>query len=301
MPRARIGEIDLEYETFGETSSPALLLIAGLGQQLLSWDERLCRNLASHGLFVVRFDNRDVGLSTHLDHLGKVRFRTLIPALKAGEVPEVPYSLADMAEDAAGLLDHLGIAAAHVVGASMGGMIAQLLAIDHPERVRSLTSIMSTTGDLSVGHGTREANFHLYAAPPPDRAGAIRSAIAAARVIATEMYFDEAEAATLAGAAYDRAFNPGGIGRQLAAILTAKDRTPALQTLTTPTFVIHGSDDALIATTGGRATADAIPGAEIITIEGMGHDLPRPLWPDIVAPVVAHVRRAERGVSPREP
>jgi pimeloyl-ACP methyl ester carboxylesterase len=301
MPRARIGEIQIEYETFGETGSPALLLIAGLGQQLLSWDERLCRDLASHGLFVIRFDNRDVGLSTHLDHLGKVRFRTLIPAVTAGEDPEVAYSLADMAEDAAGLLDHLGIAAAHVVGVSMGGMIAQLLAMAHPHRVRSMTSIMSTTGDTSVGRGTPEANFHLYAPPPSAREGAIRSAIAAARVIATEVYFDEAEAATLAGAAYDRAFNPGGIGRQLAAILTTEDRTPDLQALQTPTLVIHGSDDALIAATGGRATADAIPGAEIIMIDGMGHDLPQPLWPDIVAPIVDHVERVERGVRPREP
>jgi len=302
MPQADLGQITLEYETFGPASSPAVLLVAGVGQQLLAWDQRLCTMFAAENLFVIRYDNRDVGLSTHLDHLGKVRFGTLIPAIKAGEHPQVPYSLRDMADDAAGLLEHLEIRAANVVGMSMGGMIAQTLAISHPDRIASLTSIMSSTGDRSVGHGTPEAISHLYAAPPPDRAGAVRSAIAAARVIATEGHFDQSATAALAAAAYDRAFNPGGIGRQLAAILTAEDRTNALRALTTPTLVIHGTDDALISATGGMATAAAIPGAKVVMIQGMGHDLPPPLWPQIVTAIVAHIRdAADTELRPREP
>lgn len=292
MARAVVGEIELEYDLVGEPDDPVLVLIAGLGQQLIWWHDEFCRMLAAAGLRVVRFDNRDVGLSTHLDHAGKLRLQHVRAAVRAGKAVDVPYRLIDMARDAAGLLDHLGADSAHIVGVSMGGMIAQELAIGWPERVRSLTSIMSSTGHRDVGRATPAAQATLYAAPPVDRRRAVARAVADSNVIGSPGLVDESSVARYADAAHDRSFDPAGVGRQLAAILASPDRTQQLERLDVPTLVIHGAADTLIDVSGGHATAAAVPQARLESIPGMGHDLPEPLWPTIVGLILDHVRRA---------
>jgi pimeloyl-ACP methyl ester carboxylesterase len=285
MPRAKSNGIELEYDTFGSPEDPALLLIMGFTAQMTAWDEAFCRLIADQGFYVIRFDNRDVGLSSRLD--GDVD----VAALFAGQLTSVPYSLDDMADDAAGLLDALGIAKAHIVGASMGGMIAQLVAIRHPEKTLSLCSIMSTTGDRSVGQPTPEAMGALMAPPPTNRDEAIANGLAAGRIL-SPVHFDEARVAKRSGEAYDRAYDPKGVQRQLAAIGTQADRTPALANVTAPTLVIHGGPDPLVTISGGEATAKAVPGAELLVFEDMGHDLPEPRWPEIVDAIVANAKRA---------
>jgi len=281
----RVGEIDLAYETFGDPSDPAVLLVMGLATQMLGWPDALCTGLAERGHHVIRFDNRDIGLSTHLSDAPAAD----VMALMAGDTSSASYRLSDMAADAVGLLDALGIESAHVVGASMGGMIAQTVAIEHPERVRTLTSIMSTTGDPSVGAPTPAAMGALLAPPPTTRDGAIEGTVAAYRVIGSPAYpFDEAELRERAGIAYDRGHDPAGVSRQLAAILASGDRTAKLRELAVPTLVIHGDRDVLVQPSGGEATAAAIPGAEHVVIEGMGHDLPAALVPELVDRIAAH-------------
>ena len=265
----RVGDVELAYETFGRPGEPAVLLIMGLGSQLILWPEELCEALAAAGYFVIRFDNRDVGRSTILDAPPPDLQR-----VAAGEA-DAPYLLDQMAEDAVGLLDALGIERAHVVGASLGGMIAQRLAIDHPERVLTLASIMSTTGDREVGNPTPEAMTVLMTAPPLDRDGYLESTVRARGVIGSRP-LDEDRTRDLAGRSFDRGYHPQGTARQFAAIIASPDRTPALRELRVPTLVLHGSEDPLIDPSGGRATAAAIPDAELIEIDGMGHDLP--LW-----------------------
>jgi pimeloyl-ACP methyl ester carboxylesterase len=290
--RARVGDLQLAYETFGDEGAPPVLLVMGLGAQMLVWPDGLCAELASRGLFVVRYDNRDVGLSTHLDHLPPAN----LPAIFVGDRRSVAYSLSDMAADAVGLLDALGLESAHVVGASMGGMIAQLLAIEHPERVRSLTSMMSTTGDRGVGGATEAAVGVLVAPPPRTPEQAQDRALAALRVVGSPGFApDEARVRDQAARAFARGHDPAGVSRQLAAVLTAADRTPRLRALGVPTLVIHGADDPLVQVSGGRATAAAVPGAELDVIEGMGHDLPRELWPRIADRIAALVARVEAG------
>ncbi len=290
MHTTRVGEIDLAYETFGSPRDTPLLLVMGLATQMIGWPDEFCRMLAERGLYVIRFDNRDVGLSTHLDSAGAPD----VLAVMGGDRSGVPYGLADMADDAAGLLDALGLDAAHVVGASMGGMIAQRVAITYPERVRSLTSIMSTTGDRSVGGASEAAQAVLYAPPATDRDEAIQRQLQTSRVIGSPGFpFDEEAIRARAGLAYDRAHDPAGVARQMAAIVSSPDRTADLGRVTVPTLVIHGSDDALVNVSGGRATAAAVPGAELVVIEGMGHDLPRALWPELTERITAHVKRAE--------
>jgi pimeloyl-ACP methyl ester carboxylesterase len=286
MPRAKSNGIELEYDTFGNPDDPALLLIMGFTAQMTAWDEAFCRQIADQGFHVIRFDNRDVGLSSRIE--GEVD----IAKLFSGDLTSVPYSLDDMADDAAGLLDALGIAKAHIVGASMGGMIAQLVAIRHPEKSMSLCSIMSTTGDRSVGQPTPEAMGALMAPAATNREEAVERGVTASRIIGSPVHFDEAKAAKRAGEAYDRAFDPNGVQRQLGAIGSQADRTPALADVTVPTLVIHGAADPLVQPSGGEATAKAVPGAELRVFEDMGHDLPEPLWPDIVDAIVANARRA---------
>ena len=285
-----VGDIELAYETFGDPGSTPLLLISGLGSQMISYPDELCADLAAQGLFVIRFDNRDVGQSTHLHAAGLPR----LGDVRRGDRSSVHYELADMAADAAGLVEALGLDSVHLVGVSMGGMIAQRVAITHPERVRSLTSIMSTTGDRSVGGASEAAQAVLYAPPANDRDEAIERQLQTSRVIGSPGFpFDEDAVRARAGLAYDRGHDPAGVARQMAAIVTSPDRTADLGRVAVPTLVIHGSDDALVNVSGGRATAAAVPGAELVVIEGMGHDLPRALWPELTERITAHIKRAE--------
>ncbi|GIH77954.1 alpha/beta fold hydrolase [Planobispora longispora] len=272
--RAPANGIEIAYDTFGSPGDRPLLLIMGLASQLIHWDEEFCRLLAGRGHYVVRFDNRDVGESTHLHDAGSPGFGG-----------EAPYLLSDMADDAAGLLDALDLASAHVVGVSMGGMIAQTLAIRHPERVRSLTSIMSTPSPQAAPP-TEAAMAALMSPPSPDREAAIARALETWKVIGSPGYpFDGDRIARVAGAGYDRAYDPSGVARQLAAIIASGDRAPLLRELSLPALVIHGEEDQLVPLSGGIATAEAVPGARLLTFPGMGHDLPRALWPDIVGAV----------------
>ena len=289
---ADVGEVTLAYETFGDRAVPPVLLIMGLATQMLGWPDEFCSALAGRGLFVVRFDNRDIGLSTHLHDAPPAD----VMAAFAGDTSSPSYTLSDMAADAAGLLEALGIESAHVVGISMGGMIAQTMAIEHSARVRSLTSIMSTTGDRSVGTATEAAMAVLLAAPATNRDEAMQRAVTTYRVIGSPGYpFDEERVRDVAARSYDRAYDPPGVGRQLLAILASGDRTPRLADVRTPTLVIHGADDPLVDVSGGRATAQAIPGAKLVVLEGMGHDLPRDLWPVLVDHITDLVRSVERG------
>lgn len=294
MPIAPANGIDICYESFGDASNPAIILINGLGGQLLSWDAAFCELLASKGHRVVRFDNRDVGHTTWFDD-HPFDFNAGFAAFRKNEPVSAPYTLSDMAADTIGLIDHLGIARAHVAGASMGGMIAQTVAIDHPERVASLCSIMSTTGDRDVGHSTQEANAVLLTSPPKTREDAVSQAIAANRVIGSPAYFDAERVAELAGAAFDRAFHPVAAARQLLAIWNSGSRTEQLRRLNVPTLVIHGEVDPLIGPDGGHRTAEVVPGAELLIVEGMGHDLPPALWPEIAEAMTKLVARAEAG------
>ena len=285
---ARIGDVEIAFEEFGEPGDPAMLLVMGLGVQMLGWDDELCRMLAAEGFRVVRFDNRDVGRSTRYDGPAPDW-----AALASGNGSSATYLLDDMADDAVKLLDHLGIEAAHLVGASLGGMIAQTLAIRHPERVPSLASIMSTTGDRSVGQPHPEALGALFNPPPNDREGIAEWAVQNWSVIGSPAYeADEEALRKRARASFDRGYNPRGVGRQLAAIIASGDRTPALRELSLSSLVIHGEEDPLIDVSGGKATAAAIPGADLTLIAGMGHDLPRQLWPRFVEEIVANTQRA---------
>jgi pimeloyl-ACP methyl ester carboxylesterase len=286
---AAVNGVEIAYETFGDPADETMLLIMGLGVQMLGWDEELCRMLAGHGYRVVRFDNRDVGHSTQVEGGS----RPDVMAAIAGDVSSASYRLEDMADDCAALLDELEVEAAHLVGASQGGMIAQMVAIRHLERVLSLTSIMSTTGDREVGQPHPEAIPALLTRPPGDRAGFIDFVVGAWKVIGSPGFeADEDALRARAGASYDRGIFPDGTGRQLLAILASGDRTEGLRRLDVPATVIHGTDDILIDVSGGRATAAAIPGARLELIEGMGHDLPRQLWPRFVDLIVQNAERA---------
>jgi pimeloyl-ACP methyl ester carboxylesterase len=289
IQRAQVGDLEIAYETFGDAGDPPILLVMGLATQMIGWPDEFCAGLADRGYFVVRFDNRDIGLSTHLDSAGAPD----ILAVLGGDASSVPYGLADLADDTVGLLDALGLDSVHLIGASMGGMIAQLVALRHPARVRSLTSIMSTTGDPSVG-GPSEAALALLLAPAArDRDAAVQRVIDTYRVIGSPGFeFDESALRERAGLSFDRAYDPAGVARQLAAVLTTPDRTRALKGISVPTLVIHGSDDALVNVSGGRATAAVVPGAELLVVDGMGHDLPRAMWPEITDRITALIERA---------
>jgi pimeloyl-ACP methyl ester carboxylesterase len=286
---ARVNGIELAYETFGDPADETILLIMGLGVQMLGWDEEFCRMLAGRGYRVVRFDNRDVGHSSKIEG-GP---RPDVMAAVAGDGSSASYLLDDMADDCAGLLDELGMDAAHVVGASQGGMIAQTVAIRHPPRVLSLVSIMSTTGERTVGQPHPEAIPALLTRPPAGRDGFIDFVVGAWKVIGSPGFpADESALRARAGASYDRGIFPDGTARQLVAIIASGDRTEALQQLDVPATVIHGTGDILVDVSGGRATAAAIPGARLELVEGMGHDLPRQLWPRLVDLIVEAAERA---------
>ena len=293
MPIARANGIDIEYEVFGTPRDPALLLIMGLGAQMILWDEAFCAQLAGRGHYVIRFDNRDVGGSTKFDDRGMPNVLSAMTAVLSGGTVDAPYTLSDMAADSVGLLDALGIDRAHVVGASMGGMIAQTVAIEHPARVRTLTSIMSTTGNRALPPAKPEAMNVLLAPQPTDHAESIERAVTVFRTIGSPGFpFDEVEVRELASRSYDRGFNPNGVVRQLVAILASGSRVEALRRLSVPALVIHGSADPLVSLAGGRETAEAIRGAELLVIDGMGHDLPRPVWPRVIDAITALAARA---------
>jgi pimeloyl-ACP methyl ester carboxylesterase len=285
VAKASANGIELEYETLGDPGDPALLLIMGLGAQLIDWPMEFCARIAESGFHVIRFDNRDIGLSTGFDELGP-------PDIAAAFAGTAGYLLADFAADTAGLLDALGVEQAHVVGASMGGMIAQQFTIDHPGRVLSLCSVMSTTGDHAVGSPTPEAMAVLTRPPAATREEALANGVANARVIGSPGYppTDE-ELLSRVSIKYDRAYRPLGSGRQLAAVLASPDRTAGLRDIRVPTLVIHGDSDPLVDVSGGRATAAAIPGAELLILPGMGHDLPYVLWPQVIDAMMKNTRR----------
>jgi len=287
---ARVGQIKLCYETFGSESAQPLLLVMGLASQMVMWDDEFCEQLVERGFFVIRFDNRDVGRSTILREAHvPARWQLLVRDKRAAA-----YSLDDMAVDAIGLLDELGIDSAHVVGASMGGMIAQLLALNHTDRVRSLVSIMSSTGNRRVGRPAPRLIPLLLRRRARDRETYISEFALTFRAIGSQTYPHTDEwFAQMAGRCYDRGVHPSGALRQLGAITVAPDRTPRLRSLDLPTTVIHGSQDRLINPSGGRATAEAIPGARLALLDGMGHDMPPQLWPQIVDLITVNTGRVE--------
>ena len=287
MPATSANGLTLEYETFGDPADPPVLLIMGFGQQLIRWSPEFCEAIAADGYRVIRFDNRDTGLSTWFDDAGVPDLGEVV----TGVTPP-PYTLVDMADDAAGLLEELGHDSAHVVGVSMGGMIAQHLAIGHPHRVRTLTSVMSTTGDPSLPPGDPQVIGALLAPPPATRDEAIEQGVVVWKAIGSPGFpFDEDFAREFSAAAYDRAFHPAGNARHLAAIATQSDRTAGLAGVRVPTLVIHGAADPLVHPEAGRATADAVTGARFLLVPGMGHDLPAELVDEFAAELTEHFAR----------
>jgi pimeloyl-ACP methyl ester carboxylesterase len=287
---AAVGDgVELCYQEMGDPEGEPLLLVMGLATQMIAWDETFCGMLADRGFRVVRFDNRDIGRSTKLKRAG-------VPPrldMMLGRRGSAAYLLRDMAADTVGLMDRLEIESAHLVGASMGGMIAQTTAIEHPARVRSLVSIMSTTGSRRVGHPSYRTFGVLFGKPPGGRDATVERAVKTFRTIGSPGYpFEEERVRQIAGRSHDRGHHSAGVLRQLHAITASGDRTAALRGVDVPTLVIHGKSDPLVDPSGGRATARAIPGARLEMVEGMGHDLPRQLWPDFVAGIATNAARA---------
>jgi pimeloyl-ACP methyl ester carboxylesterase len=286
--RANLAEVELVYESIGDRADPTLLLVMGLGMQLINWDREFCEGLAERGFHVIRFDNRDAGLSTKIDAPAPNVMRAM-----AGFPIRAPYLLDDMAGDSFSLLDQLGIERAHVTGVSMGGMIAQTMAIRRPERVLSLGSMLSTPGDRRVGTPKLRVWSVLTRRAPQRRDAYIDYFVRVFRMIGSPGYpVEEARIREQAAATYDRGHHPAGTARQLAAILASGSRTAALRRLHVPTVVIHGRNDPLVPFRAGVATARAIPGAELMAFPGMGHDLPRELWPRFIDALVANAERA---------
>jgi pimeloyl-ACP methyl ester carboxylesterase len=287
----KVDDVELAYDTFGEPADPAVLLIMGLGSQMIRWREAFCQQLAAMGFWVIRYDNRDVGKSTKFEEAGVPNVISLLLGAQSGDQVSVPYTLLDMAQDAVGLLDVLKIDSAHVVGVSMGGMIAQMVAIHFPDRVRTLTSIMSSTGNPELPRPKPEAFALLQQVPPDNRAEYIEYTVKRQRILSGPHFpIDEADVRDLAGRAFDRNFYPQGTTRQLAAVLASGSRKDALKTVHVPTLVIHGDSDPLVPVEGGKDTAASIPGAKLLIIEGMGHDIPVQVAPQILEAIANHAR-----------
>jgi pimeloyl-ACP methyl ester carboxylesterase len=293
MANTTANGIQIEYDTFGKPDEPPLLLIVGLACQLIHWDEALCEQLARRGHYVIRFDNRDTGLSTKLAEGGIPDIGQIIEAQMKGQEIKPPYTLEDMADDAVGLLDAIGIEKAHICGISMGGMIAQTIALNHQQRVLSLISVYSHTGNPALPPPTPEALEYLVTPPPMEREANITYTLDAWRTFSGKGFpLDEDWHRKIAAQAYDRAFYPEGVARQMAAVLTQKNRKSELGSVAVPTLVIHGADDPLVPVEAGKDTAEAIPGAELIIIDGMGHDLPHGrAWPRIVDTIANHTQK----------
>jgi len=287
----RVNGIELCAEVRGPTDGVPLLLVMGLGAQMISWEDDFTDRLVDRGYRVARFDNRDAGRSTWFDD-AEVDVMATLKAIASGEDVEVPYTLSDMAADAVALLEELGMSPAHVVGASMGGMIVQTMAIEQPQAVRSVVSIMSTTGDRDVGAPTPAARALLFAPPPRTLDEAMARARESEATLGSPAHRDPDAAAERARREWERARNPAGVGRQLVAINASGSRTEALRRVTVPFTVIHGAADTLVTPTGGARTAEAVPHAVHVEIEGMGHNLPRPLWPRIMDEIDATIARA---------
>lgn len=296
MPTAHAHGIDLTYETSGSSTDPCILLVHGYGAQLIQWPEELYDGLADLGYFVVRMDNRDVGLSTKLSgqfpQLGAPVPGTFSPTLLAPP----PYTLRDMAADALGVLDALGVERAHLVGASLGGTVVQRIAIEHPERVLSLTSVMSSPGDPTLPPAAPEATAALLSAAPPDRQGYLDHMTPVLQALWGPS-FEESRARAQLAARYDRAYYPEGMIRQMAALVSDGDRTTELAAVAVPTLVLHGREDALVPLAHGEATAAAVPSARLVVLDGMGHDLPPSHMPAIVSAIAEHARQASAPVA----
>lgn len=283
MPTTTANGIELYFDTFGNEADPTLLLVPGLGAQCVGHDDELCEQIAALGVRVVRYDNRDVGLSTHFDGV-EVDAMTAVAAAMADQPVDAPYTLSDMAADGMALLDSLGVDSAHIVGTSMGGMIVQTMAIEHPGRVRSLTSIFSTTGEKDVGLPDPAVLGGLMGimSPAEDRATRVAQGIELARAIGTRSVFDEARARARTEMFLDRSYDPAGTGRQMVAILASGSRADHLPSVSVPTVVLHGDEDPLVNISGGRRTAELVPGSEFRVLDGMGHDLPPQYWDRVV-------------------
>jgi pimeloyl-ACP methyl ester carboxylesterase len=294
MPTVTANGIQIEYDTFGNRSCPALLLIAGNGAQMIFWDVEFCELLAKKAYFVIRFDNRDAGLSTKFEEAGIPDFPAAIKALMEGKPVQSAYSLDDMADDAVGLLDVLDIEKAHICGASMGGMIAQVISCRHPKHVLSLTSIMSSTGNPDLPQAKPETIAAVLAPAPEERGAYIEHNMNIWRTIWSPGFpFEEKRARTFMEKSYDRSYYPQGMARQNIAILANGDRRPSLSSLKVPTLVIHGADDPLIPVEGGKDTARVIPGARLLIINGMGHDMPKGVWVEMVDAISKHAVQAD--------
>jgi pimeloyl-ACP methyl ester carboxylesterase len=293
MPNVKANGIQIEYDTIGNPSFPPLLLIMGLGGQLIHWDEGFCRELSDRGHFVIRYDNRDTGLSTRFEAAGLPDMSALLNARLQGQPIQAPYTLDDMADDAAKLLEALDIEKAHICGSSMGGMIAQILAIRHSQRLLSLVSIYSTTGNPDLPQSQPAALEALLTPQPVERRAYIDFNVVTMQAIAGSGFaFDEQFIRSISARAYDRAFYPPGVGRQMTAVMAQENRTSALGSVTVPTLVIHGTADPLVPADHGKSTADAIPGAKLLLVEGMGHDLPHTKgpWPQVIDAIADHTR-----------
>ena len=289
----RANGIELCHDTFGDPQAPPMILIMGLATQMIAWDEEFCAELAGRGFWVVRFDNRDIGQSTRLEQAGIPDIQAAFMAAMQGKPIAAPYLLDDMADDVVGLMDALGIAAAHVVGASMGGAIGQSLAIRHPERLLSLTSIMSTSGAPDLPPPTPEALATLFKPMPTDAAGYFESYAKTWKVLRAGSFpLDEARDASRAAQTFARGLNPAGVARQLVAVLASGSRRQALGAVRTPTLVIHGDVDPLVPLACGRDVAASIPGSKLLVIEGMGHALPISMWPRIIDAIASHAKES---------
>ena len=286
---ASANRMTLCYDTFGDKTKPTIVLIMGLGAQMILWDDAFCAKIAERGFHVVRFDNRDIGRSSRVDVPVKVDFADLIQKQMKGEKIDSPYTLRDMAADAVGLLDQLGIKKAHIVGASMGGMISQEIAMSFPDRLLSLTSIMSSTGNPALPPPTPEAAAVLLAPPPTTLEDYIAAFQKTWRVLRVgEFPSDDGKDVKIARLAFSRGLNPMGVARQMLAIFASGDRRPRLAGVKAPTLVIHGDVDPLVRVEGGMDTAKSIPGAKLVIVKRMGHALPEELWPEIVDAIVDH-------------